>query len=176
MSAETKHPIRGILAGAVGGLVAAWLMNQFIAGPGKQLNQAVETPEELQQAEQKQQSGEPDATMKTADAITATATGGQHLTYEQQQTGGPIVHYAFGALMGGLYGGLAEYSSFVRSGFGTTFGGALFTGADLLAVPAFHLAPPIDQTPPETLATPFVAHLVYGATTELVRRVVRKIL
>jgi len=170
------HPIRGILAGAAAGLFAAWIMNQFTAGPGQQLTKAVETPEELKQAEQKQQSGEPDATMKAADAITATATGGQHLTYQQKQTGGPIVHYTFGALMGGLYGGLAEYSPAARAGFGTVFGSLLFAGADLLAVPAFHLSAPLSETPAETLATPFAAHLVYGATTELTRRLVRKLL
>ena len=169
-----KHPIRGILAGVAGGLFAAWMMNEFMAGPGKQLTQAVQTDEENQQ--QAEHSDEPDASMKTADAIVNTATGGQHLTYEQKQTGGPVVHYTFGALMGGLYGGLAEYSSVTRSGFGTTFGAALFTGGDLLAVPALHLAPPLSETPVETLATPFVAHLVYGASTELVRRIVRKLL
>jgi len=174
MCAETKHPIRGILAGAAGGLVAAWLMNQFTAGPGKQIAQAVQTPEENQQ--QAEHKDDPDATMKAADAIAAAITGGQHLTYEQEQKGGPIVHYTFGALMGGLYGGLAEYSSIARSGFGTTFGGVLFAGADLLAVPAFHLAPPLEQTPPETLTTPFLAHMVYGVTTDLVRRLVRKVL
>ncbi len=168
------HPIRGVLAGVAGGLFASWVMNEFIAGPGKKLTQAVQTDAENQQQAEKKD--EPDATMKTADSIVKTATGGRHLTYEQQQTGGPVVHYTFGALMGGLYGGLAEYSSITRSGLGTTFGAALFAGADLLAVPGFNLAPPISETPAETLATPFVAHLVYGVTTELVRRVVRMIL
>jgi uncharacterized membrane protein YagU involved in acid resistance len=168
------HPVRGILAGVAGGLFASWVMNEFMSGPGKQLSQAVQTDEENRQ--QAQQKDEPDATMKTADAIVNTATGGQHLTYEQKQKGGPVVHYAFGALMGGVYGGLAEYSSITRSGFGTTFGAALFAGADLLAVPAFHLGAPLSETPAETLATPFVAHLVYGASTELVRRLVRKML
>lgn len=174
MSEQTKHPLRGILAGVAGGLVASWVMNQFITGPGKQITKAVLSPEELQQ--QQQHSDEPDATMKVADAVAATVTGGQHLTYEQEQTGGPIVHYAFGALAGGVYGGLAEYSELTRSGFGTTFGSALFTIADLLAVPALHLSPPVDQQPKAVLATPFTAHIVYGVTTELVRRIVRNLL
>jgi len=174
MSEQTKHPIRGILAGVAGGLVASWVMNQFIAGPGKQISKAVLSPQELQQ--QEQHSDEPDATMKVADKITETVTGGQHLTYEQEQKGGPIVHYAFGALAGGVYGGLAEYTDLVRSGFGTTFGSALFTTADLLAVPALKLSPPVDKQSTAGLATPFAAHIVYGVTTELVRRIVRAIL
>ena len=42
----SKHPVRGILAGIAGGLVASWVMNEFLAGPGKQLRKAVQTPEE----------------------------------------------------------------------------------------------------------------------------------
>jgi putative membrane protein len=175
MSAE-KHPVRGILAGIAGGLIASWVMNEFMAGPGKVLTQAAESPEELREAAQKQKTGEPDATMKTADAIAAKVTGGQHLTYEQEQKGGPIVHYAFGALVGGVYGALAEYSPLVRSGFGTNFGTALFASADLLAVPTLRLGPSLSEQSKASLATPLAAHLVYGATTELVRRILRKVL
>jgi uncharacterized membrane protein YagU involved in acid resistance len=173
-----KHPVRAILAGITGGLVASWVMNEFIAGPGKKLTKAIQTPEQRQQAEQQQaqHADEPDATMKAADAITAAATGGRHLTYEQEQKGGPIVHYAFGALVGGVYGALAEYSPLVRSGFGTNFGTVLFAGADLLAVPTLHLSQPLSEQSTASLATPLAAHLVYGATTELVRRIIRNVL
>ena len=177
-----KHLMRGILAGIAGGLVASWVMNEFIAGPGKKLEHAVQSDEEnirqSRQQHQQEEAGEPaiDSTMKTADAIVNVATGGEHLSLEGKQKGGPIVHYAFGAIMGGLYGGLAEYSSLARSGFGTTFGGVLFTGADLLAVPAFNLAPPLTEQPASSLAKPFAAHIVYGATTELTRRIVRALL
>lgn len=171
---EQKHALRGVLAGAAGGLVAAWVMNEFSAGPGKTLSQAIETPQE-QDIISSQSDGE-DATMKAADAIVSTATGGRHLTQEERAKGGPVVHYTFGALMGGLYGGLAEYSSLVSSGLGTTFGSVLFAGADLFAVPALRLAPsPADQ-PDAALASPYAAHLVYGLTTDLVRRLIRSIL
>jgi hypothetical protein len=169
-----RHILRGILAGVAGGLAASWVMNEFSATLGKKLSTAVETPQEQRQI--KAQSDGEDATMKAADAIAATATGGRHLTHAQRETGGPVVHYSFGALMGGLYGALAEYSSVARSGFGTTFGSALFAGADLLAVPALHLAPSAAEQPASALANPLATHLVYGATTEMVRRLVRKAL
>jgi uncharacterized membrane protein YagU involved in acid resistance len=173
---HNPHLVRGILAGVVGGLVASWVMNEFMAGPGAALTKAVNTPEENREAAQQDPETRQDATMKAADAITETVTGGQHLTWEQQKEGGPIVHYAFGALAGGIYGALAEYSTLFSSGFGTGFGSALFAGADLFAVPAFHLGAPVTETPAHTLATPYAAHLVYGAATELVRRAVRTIL
>ncbi|MGC2638029.1 MAG: DUF1440 domain-containing protein [Acidobacteriaceae bacterium] len=183
MSEENgKHVLRGILAGAGAGLAASWVMNVFMAGPGQKLHEALESEDEKAnervQELQRKQRGEPkeDATMKAADALVATATGGQHLSMEGRQKGGPIVHYGFGALVGGLYGGLAEYSGAVKSGFGTAFGGALFAGADLGAVPALKLSPPPSEWPASSLATPFAGHLVYGATTELLRRVLRAVL
>jgi putative membrane protein len=177
-----KHLVRGIVAGMGAGLAASWAMNVFMSGPGEQLRESLQTEEEKQQEQRQQrqqgESGEPkqDATMKAADAIVATATGGQHLSMEGRQKGGPVVHYAFGALVGGLYGGLSEYSEWVRSGFGTMYGTAVFAGADLVAVPALHLSPPLSESKPKTLATPFAAHLVYGVTTELLRRALRAIL
>jgi len=179
---DGKHLLRGILAGAGAGLAASWVMNVFMAGPGEQLRESLQTDEEKRQEQrqqqQQEQSGEPkeDATMKAADALVAAATGGRHLSREEKEKGSPIVHYGFGALAGGLYGGLAEYSCAVRSGFGTAFGTALFAGADLVAVPAFRLSPPLSEFPPKTLVTPFAAHLVYGVTTELLRRGLRAIL
>ena len=169
-----KHPVRGVLAGVAGGLLASWVMNQWGEGPGSAITKKLETPEEQKQVSQ-MSDGE-DATMKTADAIASTAQGGQHLSHEQREKGGPIVHYTYGALAGGLYGGLAEYSSLVRSGFGTTYGTALFVGGDLLAVPALHLSKPLSDYPAASYAGPFTGHLVYGLTTELVRRIVRVIL
>jgi uncharacterized membrane protein YagU involved in acid resistance len=127
------------------------------------------------QAGHGQESGE-DATMKTADAIVSTVTGGRHLTFEQRQKGSPVVHYAFGAIMGGVYGALAEASPAATAGFGTAFAGALFAGADLVAVPALHLSASPAEVPASTLVTPFAAHLVYGVATEGVRRLVRAIL
>ena len=166
-----KHPVRGILAGVAGGLVAAWVMNQWSAGPGTALNKQLETPEEQKQASSLSD-GE-DATMKAADKLAATAQGGQHLTHEQKEQGGPMVHYTYAALAGGLYGGLAEYSKLVRSGFGTTYGTALFVGGDLAAVPALGFSKPLAAYPAASYAGPFTSHLVYGATTELVRRLLR---
>ena len=175
-----RHLVRGVLAGVAGGLVASWVMNEFMAGPGKKLEESIQTPEEKEHArrEEEQQKDAPqeDSTMKVADAVVSTATGGQHLSFEGKQKGGPIVHYTFGALMGGIYGGLAEYLPIARAGFGTSFGSVLFAGADLVAVPALKLAPPPSQEPKSALSKHFAAHIVYGGTTELVRRIVRAVL
>lgn len=169
-----KHPVRGILAGVAGGLIAAWAMNVWSEGPGSRLGSAIETPEEKQQLQQ--ESDREDATMKVADAIASAVDGGRHLSHEERETGGPIVHYTFAALMGGFYGGLAEYVPAVRSGFGMGYGSALFVGGDLLAVPALGFSKPLSNFPASSFANPFTSHLVYGITTELVRRIARLLL
>ena len=170
--AKQKNLTRGILAGMAGGLAAAWVMNDFMTGLGKKLQQSVHSEKEDLRPEASEPQPQEDATMKAADAVASTATG-EHLSRAQKETGGPMVHYAFGALTGALYGGLAEYSPTVTSGFGTGFGGVLFSTADLLAVPALKLAPSPANQPASAQASPFAAHIVYGITTELVRRTLR---
>ena len=169
-----KHIVRGVLAGIAGGLVASWVMNEFSTTVGQKISETVETPEEKQ--ELKEQSDGEDATMKMADKIVETVTGGQHLTHEQREVGGPIVHYTMGAISGAIYGGLAEYCDATKAGFGTTFGAVLFATADVFGVPAMGVGKWPDQYPVSSLANPLATHLVYGFTTELVRRVVREIL
>ena len=177
---ERTQLLSGIVAGVAGGLLASWVMNEFMENAGPKITEAIEGENGRKRngGGRSQKNGAPkeDATMKTADAVVATVTGGRHLSFEEKQKGGPIVHYAFGALMGGLYGALAEYSPRARAGFGTAFAGALFAGADLVAVPALHLSSSSADAPVSTLATPFAAHLVYGVTTEATRRLVRAML
>jgi hypothetical protein len=161
--------LSGIAAGVAGGLFASWVMNVFMervnGKHGEENNQAAHGQEPRE-----------DATMKTADAIVSSVTGGRHLSFEQRQEGGPIVHYAFGAIMGGVYGALAEYSPRATMGFGTAFAGALFAGADLVAVPALKLSGSVAEAPASSLVAPFASHLVYGVATEGMRRLVRAVL
>ena len=175
-----KHCLgAGLVAGAVGGLVASWVMNVFMENAGPKVQQVAQKfdhsaqPQTSQSQSSSDSAPKEDATMKAADAVVSAATGGRHLSLEAKQKGGPIVHYAFGALMGALYGMCAEYSPVARSGFGTAFGSALFAGADLWAVPALGLSGSSSDAPISSLATPFSAHIVYGATTEGVRRLIR---
>lgn len=142
---RNRHLFRGVVAGMAGGLVASWVMNQFMAGPGQKLQQAVQNPEEHERQVIQSEEPQEDATMKAADLIVNKATGGQHLSWAEKQKAGPVVHYAFGTMMGGLYGGLAEFYAPARAAFGTTFGSALFAGADLLAVPVLNLGPSLSR-------------------------------
>ena len=169
---------RGAIAGLAGGLVASWVMNEFQTGwsaAAKKIKRSSDQPEGEGTNEENQhdsQDGD-DATVKVAKKITAPFRT-RPLSKQEKKKAGPIVHYAFGGSMGALYGAVAERLPSVKNGFGMTFATALFLGADEIAVPALGLSL---QSPLETKAEDhiygLVSHLVYGATTELVRRSVR---
>jgi putative membrane protein len=172
---KNAHLASGIVAGIAGGLVASWLMNEFMENVGPSVQKALQG-EEADIRPKSVGDNPDDATMKTADAVVSTVTGGRHLSHEGKEKGGPIVHYAFGAIMGAAYGAMAEGLPASTFGFGTGFGAALFAGADVVAVPALNLSGSPSDAPVSSLATPFAAHLVYGAATESVRRLVRALL
>ena len=81
---------------------------------------------------------EDDPTMKSAEAISESVFG-HSLAKKQKEKAGPLVHYAFGTLMGGVYGLAAEVSPTVKSVGGLPFGAALFLGADEIALPVLNL-------------------------------------
>ena len=112
--------------------------------------------------------------MKVAEAVVSKVTGGRHLSREQKERGGPVVHFAFGGATGAR--GLAEIWPGVRAGFGTVFASALFSGADMIVVPVLRLGPSPDEQPATAQASPLAALLVYGLSTEAVRRLVRSLL
>jgi len=165
------HLLRGVAAGAIGGLVAAWVMNGFIAGAMK-VQEGMKSPKQKarEESQPKDEEQSEDSTVKVADTVAWLVTG-QHLTKQGKQKGGPIVHYAFGALMGALYGALAELSETSTTGAGTGFGTGLFIAADEIMVPALGLSKPPTQQPLSDQLTHYAAHLVYGTTTEMVRRI-----
>lgn len=163
---------KGALAGLAGGLAASWTMDQFQAAWQKLAKQNSRHP--AQQEPQKQQQEREPATVKAAEAISRAF--GHELTPEEKKCAGTAVHYAFGVGMGALYGGLAEVEPHTGAALGLPFGGALWFVADEVAVPALGLAgTPLDY-PLETHAQALASHFVYGLTTDLVRRAVRKAL
>jgi len=120
-----------------------------------------------------QQENSEDATMKTAEKLSETFLR-RPLNSNEKKKAGPIVHYAFGTVVGGVYGATAEKLPEIRKGYGLPFGAAVFVGADEIAVPALGLSPrPLSQTKPQDHLYSLVSHFVYGATTEIVRRGVR---
>lgn len=159
---KTRHPLRGALAGFVGGLLAAGAMSlahriveEMIPRPAAPA---------AQQAE--------DSTVKVASGVVGLV--GRTLSESEKPVAGTIVHYAFGAPVGAAYGALAELAPVVIAGVGVPFGIAVWLGAHVIAVPALGLAEPPTRQPLGKEAEEFGLHLVYGVVTELVRRLLRR--
>lgn len=179
---------KGIVAGAAGGLAGSVAMNQFQALWGK-----LTENEERPHGAQAQQQGSPDhgigrelaergvdepddnAAVRTGNAVSEFVFD-HHLTKPEKEKAGAIVHYAFGAGSGAMYGAMAEVVPAATVAQGTAFGAAVWVIADEAIVPAVGLSRKPTDYPLSTHGYAFAAHLVYGFTTELVRRAVRRAL
>jgi putative membrane protein len=147
--------LRPLLAGAIGGLIGAAAM-----GPTHVISTKVNAAPPPK--------GE-DATERVANGIARQATG-RSLARRDRKKGGQLVHFAFGACVGALYGLLASEYPIVTSGGGTLFGAGVYVGAHLIGVPALGLAPTADENGIAAESAELASHLVYGATTEKFRR------
>jgi putative membrane protein len=164
--------MKGVIAGAAGGLAASWIMNQFQAGWSKARTKMEN--ERQRQSHQSQANGE-DATMKAAGKI-AHALLHRELSRDEKKKLGPVVHYAFGAGMGAVYGAVAEIAPQATFGAGLPYGTAVFLGVDEVALTALGLSKPPKEYPASTHIYALASHLVYGVSLEMVRRSVRRML
>lgn len=78
--------------------------------------------------------------------------------------------------MAALYGTIAEFVPVVTAGAGLPYGMSIWLVADEGVVPALGLSKPSKAYPLSIHAYALASHFVYGLTTELVRRAVRKVL
>jgi uncharacterized membrane protein YagU involved in acid resistance len=110
--------------------------------------------------------------MKTADRISELVQG-RHLTKDEKKKAGPVVHYAFGALLGAVYGASVEMNPAANALAGVPFGAILFAAANEMALPVLGLSDKPAAYPLSTHLYGLVSHAVYGVTTETIRRMVR---
>jgi uncharacterized membrane protein YagU involved in acid resistance len=158
---------RGMMAGLVGGVVAAGAMSVVHKGLTVTISG---TRQPAPTADQQQ---DEDATVKVADGITRWLVG-RPLSESKRPMAGNLVHYAFGAGVGATYGAVATVAPRVTVALGLPFGVIVWLGAHVIVVPALGLAAPLTRQPPSKEAAELILHLVYGAVTELVRRVLHR--
>jgi putative membrane protein len=159
--------MRGAAAGLVAGIVASYAMEKFQAAVT-----SLTESEEKNGAEKKQ--SEP-MTEKVAREFSETVLDHEP-TKDEKAAGGEAVHYAVGGVSGMLYGVAAEIAPKSTTGLGLPFGTSVWLGADEIGTWASGLAKAPTEYPASKHLYALSSHLVYGLTTELVRRGVRKIL
>ena len=97
------------------------------------------------------------------------------LSETEEEVSVRAIHWGFGALAGGLYGALAEYQPGVTGRMGANFGLTLCGMTHASALPLMGLTETPENQPIREHASELVTHAIYGVTTELVRRVARRI-
>jgi hypothetical protein len=178
-------------AGLMAGCAAAWVMNNFAEikpinemprQKGRQGRDRTANGREGGRAtltagrhEETVEEMEEDASVKTAVAVSRNVF--QHeLSDREKKIAGPAVHYAYGSMVGAMYGGLAELLPVTSAGFGLAFGMALWLIGDEITVPALGLSKGPTEYPVEEHADALASHLAYGLTTDLLRRVIKHVI
>jgi uncharacterized membrane protein YagU involved in acid resistance len=129
--------------------------------------------EALQERGQDEEQG--NATERVAELV-AEEVLHRKLTKREKELGGEIAHYATGATSGAVYGAMAEVTPLATIGYGLPFGATVWAVADEGLVPALGLSKPATAYPLSVHLYALASHLVYGLTTELVRRQVRRLI
>ena len=161
--------IKGLVAGALAGAAASWVMERFQEQWVLREGNAAETPGNMGAL------GSEPATMKAADRV-AVAVSGQPVPANKRELAGEAMHYATGAAAGAGYGILAEIAPGPTFFLGAAYGTAVALGADEVLVPALGLSRPARDVPPSEHAYNLASHLVYGLTLEGSRRILRVLL
>ncbi len=163
---NTDDVVKGAVAGLIGGLVASFVMSEY---------QALLSKLSEEEKKSKKKKEEEPATTKAAEGISEVVFD-HKLTKSEKKIAEPAMHYAMGATSGLIYGVASEIAPMTTAGLGLPFGAAVWLVADDVVVPALGLAKPVTQYPLSTHAYALSSHLVYGLTTDLVRRSVRNLL
>lgn len=142
---------RGFLAGAIGGLAGS---------AAKAVGEAVYPPRTIGQI--------------PPPAVLVNRLSDRPLTEKEEDVSVKAIHWGFGALVGGVYGALAEYQPAITSKLGATFGLTLCGITHASALPMMGLTETPENQPAREHASELVTHAIYGVTTEVVRRVARK--
>jgi putative membrane protein len=156
-----------LVAGVAGGLAGSFAMERYQRALGRISSDLGGAPGAGGQQYRQPQS-EP-STYVAADVVSRAATG-VALRPQDKPLGGSIVHYAFGATIGGLYGVLAARRPDTAAGLGLPFGAAVWMTADEIGMPALGLAKRPAAYPLTDHLSALTAHLVFGAVMESVRR------
>lgn len=151
---------KGVVAGFAAGLVASLAMDLFQRAASSLQSDEGGTDEDP-------------ATVKAANAVARQVTG-RSVPRSAKPAAGEAVHYATGAGLGVLYGGLAELAPVTTAGAGAGYAVATWAALDEGAVPALGWGPKATETPLSSHAYGLASHLVYGVTLELARRLIRE--
>lgn len=151
---------KGAVAGLCGGLAGAWTMRQFA---------------ELWWRLGRDRSSEEDEITSNAAEIAYRKLLHRGPSPAEQHAAATAIHYGVSSILGMMYGAGGEYLPALGAGLGLPFATIFWYLGDEIAAPKLNLAHP-ETYPRSKRAKALAAHLVYGATTDVVRAWVRRLL
>jgi len=164
---------KGLVSGLAAGLAGTAVMTVFQTGWSKaQKEFSNNKGHESAESGHKQSSQDEPSTVKVANKI-SEATLHRDLRKSEKEAASYAVHFAFGTLMGGIYGISSEYLKIARTGYGLLHGLGLWAGADATVLPAIGLSQRVTERSAGELTYEILAHAVYGVSSEATRRFVR---
>lgn len=152
-SKDTSALLKGLVAGAIGGLVATAV---------KTLAEKVYPP---------RTHGEPEPPEVAAEKL-----AGHHLDDTTKAIASESIHWVFGTAAGAFYGVLAELYPAVTAKSGSTFGLTLMSLTHGSSLPALGLSEPHEDQTLRERTSEGATHILYGVVTEKVRGLVRNML
>lgn len=158
------NPWKGLLLGAVGGLLGTWAMGKFLQKAGVDEHEAGTS---LRRAKESETGGryihEGEQSTETVGRLAWHAVTGEDPTRAEKEALAEVAHWGFGATMGALYGALHGSAS-VPAG-GILFGTAVWLVFSELAVPLLGLGPAPARTPLKGHLGHLGGHWIYGLVT-----------
>jgi putative membrane protein len=142
---------KGFVAGAVGGLAGA---------AAKAAAEAVYPPRIQGQI--------------APPAVLVNRISERPLSEKEEEVSVQAIHWGFGALVGGVYGAIAEYQPAVTGKLGANFGLTVCGITHASTLPLMGLTEKPEDQPLREHASEVISHAIYGVTTELVRRTTRR--
>jgi hypothetical protein len=169
-----RHPARGAIAGAIGGLIGTWAMSEFQGWWSRTVDgHEPRSAAGRHDARDWQEKNEGQNANEIVGERIAAAVLQRPPARQERAISAAIVHYGFGTSMGAVYGVLAERATEAPFLAGAAFGTAVWVAADEIAVPLLGLSRSDADYPLEAHAQAWAAHLAYGLATETVRRSLR---
>jgi hypothetical protein len=167
---------RGIAAGAIGGAVGSSTMVLFnrLLGVTGFAGDDLGRREQHRRIDAKPNDADgtiPDepATEKAASALNQAATG-VPLEGREKRVGGSLLHHAFGATVGAVYGAATARAPQLAMGGGLPYGVLVWLVAAETGLPLVGLSRSPASYRWERHAASLGSHLAFGATLEAVRR------
>jgi hypothetical protein len=154
---------RALVRGAIAGATATWVMDQVTTSMYNAQPTEVTAREGTAHPNGRSSVGNMVARLEEAT--------GFELDEDLRATTEQAIHYALGAVPGAIYVALRRHLPFLGVGNGLIYGTVLFLVNDEWLNPALGLSAPASAYPVESHVRGLVGHLVLGAATDSISKV-----